>query len=371
MALSFIKGLFGGSKIPAVGAIDMGSSMIKICQIGGTLAAPQMYKIATCPTPPMTVKDGSIVGSQALGDAVKSALLANNITCKRMITSVFGQQVVIRPIVMTKMSERELNQAIKFEAERYLPYSVADAQISGKIISEDAGDGKNNMEVLLIAVPNDIVNNSREVIKLADIEPGAIDLEPLALYRAMKHCTDPAIVDSTVALLNLGASSCSINIFKQGALRHNRTISVAGNSFTKAIGQALNLSFEEAEKIKKEKGVIKVEKDPTPLPPTTMRIFSVIGPVLSELVTEIQRSFDYYRSRYKFEGVENVVLCGGTSKFKNIDVFLSNELKVKCELANPFKSINTAKLQGVTAEELADLAPMAMVVAGLALREVS
>jgi len=117
--------------------------------------------------------------------------------------------------------------------------------------------------------------------------------------------------------------------------------------------------------------VIKVDKDPTPLPPTTLRIFSVIGPVLSELVTEIQRSFDYYRSRYKFEGVENVVLCGGTSKFKNIDVFLSSELKVKCEIANPFKAINTAKLQGVSAEELADLAPMAMVVAGLALREVS
>src|ERR1017187_2175607 len=98
MAFAWLKNLMG-PKVPEVGAIDMGSSMIKICQIGGTLAAPQVYRFATCPTPPMTVKDGSIVGSQALGDAVKSLLTTNGITCKKMITSVFGQQVVIRPIV--------------------------------------------------------------------------------------------------------------------------------------------------------------------------------------------------------------------------------------------------------------------------------
>lgn len=369
MALGFLKGLFGGSKSPELAAIDMGSNSIKICQIGGTQQAPLLYRVISTPTPPMTVKDGTIIGSQALGDTIKSALAAENLACKKMITSVFGQQVVIRPIVMTKMNEKELNQAIKFEAERYLPYSVQDAQISGKIISEDAG-GKNDMEVLLIAVPNEIVNNSREVIKLADVEPTGIDLEPLALYRAMKHCVDQDVVSSTVALLNIGASSCSINIFKEGALRHNRTISVAGNSLTKAIGQSLNLSFEEAEKYKKEKAVVKVDSDPTPLAPTSLRIFGVIAPVLSELVTEVTRSFDFYKSRYKFEGVQNVVLCGGTAQLKNIDAFLSKELKVPCHVANPFKNLGMSKLQGQSPDDLAEIATSAMVVTGLALREV-
>ena len=369
MAFGFLKGLFG-PKSPEVGAVDLGSSTIKICQIVGPATSPKFFRVATCPTPPMTIKDGSIVGSQALGDTIKQALAAGNINCKRIVTTVSGQQVVIRPIAMTKMTEKELNQAIKFEAERYLPYSVAEAQISGKIISDDAGDGKNNMEVLLIAVPNDVVNNAREVIKMADVEPGAIDLEPLALYRALKACVDDEEINKTIALINLGASSSSINIFKAGVLRHNRTISVAGNSFTKAIGQSLNLSFEEAEKIKKDKGIIKVEKDPTPLPPTTMRIFTVIGPVLSELVTEIQRSFDYYRSRYKGETVDLVILAGGTAKFKNIDAYLAGELGVRCQVANPFSRISTQGVPGLSPEELADLAPMMMVVTGLALREV-
>jgi Tfp pilus assembly PilM family ATPase len=62
-----------------------------------------------------------------------------------------------------------------------------------------------------------------------------------------------------------------------------------------------------------------VEKDATPVAPTTMRIFNVILPVLTDLVNDIQRSFDYYRSRYRGESVDHVFLSGGTAKFKNIE----------------------------------------------------
>src|SRR5258708_2470404 len=133
----------GKEKAPENGAIDIGSSTIKICQVIKTKAGGmQLFRFTTCPTPPMTIKDGSIVDSRVLGEAIKPALVNDKLECKRLITAVSGQQVVIRPIAMTKMTEKELNQAIKFEAERYLPYSVADAQISGKVINDDAGDGK-------------------------------------------------------------------------------------------------------------------------------------------------------------------------------------------------------------------------------------
>jgi type IV pilus assembly protein PilM len=202
------------------------------------------------------------------------------------------------------------------------------------------------------------------------VQPEAIDLEPFALLRALQMMAPPGKLQQCIALVNLGASSSSINIFKGGVLRHNRTITIAGNSFTKAIGQSLNLSFEEAEKIKKEKGVIRVEKDATPVPPTTMRIFNVILPVLTELVTEIQRSFDYYRSRYRGESVDLCVLSGGTAKFKNIDAYLFNELGITCEIANPFKNLSIQKVSGMTPDDLEELAPSAMAVIGLALREV-
>lgn len=101
-----------------------------------------------------------------------------------------------------------------------------------------------------------------------------------------------------------------------------------------------------------------------------MRIFNVILPVLTELVTEVQRSFDYYRSRYRGESVDLVVLSGGTARFKNIEAYLSNELSIQCEVANPFRNLSVQKISGMTPDDLEELAPSAMAVIGLALREV-
>lgn len=367
MAFGFLKKFLPGQRAPEDGAIDIGSNTIKLCQVVGTSANLQLFRFVTCPTPAAAIKDGAIMESASLGDAIRDLIASNNLGVKRLTTSVSGQQVVIRPIPMPKMSDKELYQAIQFEAERYLPYSVTEAQVSGSIINDDAGDGK-NMEVLLIAVPKEITEKTKLVISSSGSETAAIDIEPLAIYRSLKFSADSDVLNKTFAVINVGAATTSISIFKAGTLRHCRTVSVAGNSFTKAIGQALNLSFEEAEQIKKEKGVIKVDSDPTPLAPTSMRIFNVVDPVLNELVTEVQRSFDYYRSRYRGESIESVMLSGGTALFKNLDGYLSAKLGVRCEVANPFRRVNMTKAQEAASDTtLEDLAPMASVVMGLAL----
>jgi type IV pilus assembly protein PilM len=366
--MDFLKGLFASKS--TVGGLDVGSNSIKLIQIGKTSSGYQLEKIAIAPTPAMAIKDGAVVDARVLGDAIKQLYASNKFSCQKVDGVVAGQSVVIRPINMPSMTPKELKNSIQFEAERYLPYAVADAQIDGIPLRNSVDGDDKTMEVLLVAAPKEMLKNAQEVIKLSGVNPNAIDLEPMSLVRALKVNTDPQTFEQAIALINMGANSSSINIFKSGMLRHNRTITVAGNSFTKAIGQSLNLSFEEAEKIKKDKGVIRVEKDATPVAPTTMRIYNVIIPVLTELITEIQRSFDYYRSRYRGESVDVVFLSGGTARFKNIDAYIYNELGIQCQVVNPFKSINVSSSCGMSADEIQDVAPALMVVTGLGLREI-
>ena len=366
--MDFFKRLF--QKTPDQGAIDIGSSHVKLAVVEKKKSGPaELLYFAVAPTPPMTIKDGSILDAQTLGDTIAGLLRSNNIQAQKfkLLSAVSGQQVVIRPIPMTKMKPEEVKQAIRFEAERYLPYPVADAYVTGEIISPDIGDGR-QMEVLLIAVPNEILEAAREVIKMSDVEPAGIDLEPLALQRALRLFLSEEQYNGTVVLVNCGASFSSINIFSAGRLKHNRTISVAGNSFTKAIGQSLNVSFDEAEKIKKEKGVIKVDGGAEDVAPTTQKIFNLVEPVLKDFVTEVQRSIDYYRSRNKDESIDLVVLSGGTAAFKNIESYLSKEFGVECVVADPFSNLNLSKVKGMTSSELRELAPASMVVLGLALQ---
>lgn len=365
--MAIFKSFFTGKSI--VGGLDVGSQFIKALQIAKTPSGYQIEKLGTAPTPPMCIKDGAIINPDVLSESIKRMMETGKLTFNKAAVTVSGPSVVMRPINMSVMSEKELQNAIKFEAERYLPYSVSDASIKGTILRKAIEGDEKNMEVLLVAAPNELVSKVTDTMKKTGIEITALELEPFAMARALQNYIDPEKFKQTIALVDLGASSSSINIFKEGNLRHNRTINVAGNNFTKAIAQALNLSFEEAEKIKKDKGIIRLEEDAAPVSPTTMRIFNVIAPILNDLLTEIQRSFDYYRSRYKNESVDIIILSGGTANFVNIENYISKEMNIPTEKANPFANILSDKVEGFSKEQLQELAPAFMIATGLALKQ--
>lgn len=365
--MPFFPKLFGRAPIETAG-LDVGSSTTKMVEVFKVSDSIKVHSVALCQTPPLAIKDEVISDTSLVAEEIKKLLVAQKFEAKKIVTLVSGRSVVIRTIEMTTMTERELKNSIKFEAERYLPYSVAEAQIDGVIIKKPLPEDEKKMEVLLLAALKDRITDSEEVAKRAGLQVSAIELEPLAFLRLLQYSFSQEELKHTIALINVGASNTTINIFKDGMLRHNRVVTVAGNSFTRAIGQGMSLSFEEAEKLKKEKGVIRVEREGAPVAPTTMRIFNLIAPVLTELVTEIQRTFDFYRSRYRGETVDIIYLTGGTSKFKNLDLFLADEIGVKVEKFDPFKKVQLESGAGVSKEELPELMPHLSVVLGLALR---
>lgn len=363
--MSFLRKIFGAGPPPIIG-LDLGSTSIKVAQLSKAPDGYRIQKLSVRPTPALAVKDGTIADPGAIAEEVKEIVRQNAVSLKQVISAVSGQPVVIRTITMTNMTQRELKNSIKYEAERYIPYSVAEAQIDGVILRNSLPGDEKNMEVLLMAAPKEMVRSAEEVIQQAGLSVEAIELEPLALLRLIRMTFEPDLLKQTVALINLGASSTSINIFREGNLRNSRTITIAGNSFTKAIAQSMNLSFDDAEKLKKEKGMVRIEKDAAPVAPTTMRIFNIILPVLTELVTEIQRSFDFYRSRYRGESVDVIYIGGGTAKFKNIDRYLAGELGLRVELFNPLAKFAKSGIQGMGPEELDESAQSLAVVLGLA-----
>lgn len=365
--MAFFTKFFGRSPVEIAG-LDVGSVTTKVIELVKVSDSIKALRIAICPTPPLAIKDEVISEPQLVAEELKQLLTAHEFEAKKVVTLVTGRSVVIRTIEMTIMTERELKNSVKFEAERYLPYSVAEAQIDGVIIRKPLPGDDKKMEVLLLAALRDRITDAEEVTKRAGLQVSSIELEPLALLRLLQFTLSPEELKQTIALINIGASTSNINIFKDGMLRHSRVVTVAGNSFTRAIGQGMSLSFDDAEKLKKEKATVRIEKEGSPVAPTTMRIFNVIAPILTELVTEIQRTFDFYRSRYRGETVDVIYLTGGTSKLKNIAQYLSDEIGVRTGLFDPIKKIQVENTAGISKNDLPELVPHLSVAFGLALR---
>jgi hypothetical protein len=97
------------------------------------------------------------------------------------------------------------------------------------------------------------------------------------------------------------------------------------------------------------------------------QIADAITPVLGELVTELRRSLDYYRSRGNGPGAERLILCGGTASLPGLAPFLSAALGLPVELANPLAHVQLAgRIESGYASEVGPVFPVSL---GLAVRE--
>jgi type IV pilus assembly protein PilM len=364
--MSFLGRLFSKGSQRSVG-IDFGSSELKAVQFAGTARGPVLEHVYKVPTPANSIKDGVVTDPPLVGEALRQLMTEGAFTAKRTISAVAGPTVVVRQVTMPIMSERELRESTKYEAERFLPYSVDEAQIDAKILGKSE-DGQ-NMDVLVVAAQKDLVLSQASAIQFAGLVAGVVEVEPFAMVRAIISPDDPRY-EQNIAIINVVASTTSINITKAGFVPFTRNVPIGGAAFTKAIATGLNVSLDEAETMKREKAAILSQRDAAPVPPTVTRIFNVITPPLTELVTEIHKSLDYFRTRFRGEVIESVVLGGGTARMTNLDAFLGHELGLPVSIANPLAQ-GTYNPADFPAEYLNDIGPSLIVAAGLAVRDLT
>src|SRR5205814_5541820 len=187
------------------------------------------------------------------------------------------------------------------EAAQYIPFDSTDVNTDFQILSDDLSGPQ--MDVLLVAVKKDKILNYTNVLSLAGKSPALVDIDVFALQNCYEYNYDPA-PNSTVALLNIGASVMNINIVKGVSPLFTRDVSVGGNQYTDALQKELDLSFDDAEALKLGKQVGTVSED-AKLP--------VLQQVTELIVLEIQKTFDFFRASSAGEHIERIYLAGGSS----------------------------------------------------------
>ncbi len=364
--MSFLSRVFSRGGSHHIG-VDFGSSEIKAVQFGQSARGPALEHVYRIPTPVNAIKDGVVVDPPAVGDALRQLMTDGAFTARRVVTSVTGPTVVVRQVTMPVMSERELLESTKYEAERFLPYSVEEAQMDAKILGRSE-DGQ-NMDVLIVAAQKELVLSQLSALQAAGLQASVVEIEPFAMVRAMLSPEDAAF-EQNIAIINVGASSTSINVTKGGFVPFTRYVPIGGDAMTKAIAGGMNISTDEAEKMKREKAAIITQGSTEPVAPTVTRLFNIITPPLTELVSEIHKSLDYFRTRFRGEVIESVILGGGSARLANIDAFLGQELGLPVAVADPLERASYNAVD-FPAEYLRDMGPALIVAAGLGRRDIA
>jgi len=486
----------GGSYV----GLDIGSNLIKVAEMRRGSGGIEVVSMDMAPTPQAAFENNIIVDAQLLGKAVKDLLKKAGIGTNQSVSSVSGQSaVVVRVIDVPQMEPKELAETMKWEVERQVPFAVNEVIMDYQAIERPEGYAPGqNMEVLLAVAQQDMIDRHVEMLFAAGLKPKAIDVEPLAVGRAILDLAPTQPSGHTVAIVNIGASNTDIGIFRDKLLAFPRTLPLAGDNFTRAISDALQVDMATAENYKRELGEVMFNQQtsqqspdftsfgagggggfvdfstpqattpaaapefstgptsspsgrmpfdfsspgeappppaPTPFdfssspdgetpapapldsgfdisaqqpglvqpapdnsgfyapqtdpgfaPPQNnlpapvptggdpnrdalkIQVFNAIAPVLAEIVQEIRRSLDYYRTKTGDAPVHEILLIGGTSKLRNLGEFLTSELGIPTRVANPLQTLRVSA-KNYSQSHLDEIASLFPVSIGLGARE--
>src|SRR5438132_444666 len=103
--------------------------------------------------------------------------------------------------------------------------------------------------VQLKAAKKDMINDYTSVVSEAGLTPVVVDVDAFAVQNSFEVNYELP-KNETIVLVNAGASVCNINVLANGLTTFTRDVTMGGNQFTEEIQKQLNVSYDEAEKLK-------------------------------------------------------------------------------------------------------------------------
>jgi type IV pilus assembly protein PilM len=348
--------LFARAK--GVVGLDIGSSAVKLVELRERKGSFQVQKVAVEGLSPEAIVDGSIMDSSLVVDAIHKLNDQAKVKNPNYATSLSGHSVIIKKIQVPAMSQEELAESIQWEAEQYIPFDINDVRLDYVVLS-DTPPGEGQMDVLLVAVKRDKVNDYMSVISQAGRTPALVDVDAFAVQNCyeVNYDLDPLKV---VALVNMGAAVTNINVVSRGQSVFWRDISFGGNQFSEALQREYNLSYDQAETLKRGGTVDRY---------STAEARPVLDAVSAEMASEVQKTFDFFAATSAEGPVDELVVSGGCALTPNLMQILRERFGVPVELMDPFRRVQVRE-SDFDVEWLRSVAPMLAVTVGLAIRKV-
>ncbi len=282
--------------------------------------------------------------------------LTENNNIKTVNISVSGSGTLIRYLSFPKMAESELKQALKFEAQKHIPFSINEVDIDACILNDNLPDNK--MLILLAAVKKEFISQRMKIIEEAGLKLKIIDIDSAALANAFNFNFPEQKSEAehrAVALLNIGATVSNLTIVEDGVPRLSRDIYIAGNSCTQKLADYLGIEFKVAENFK----INELKNNPE-------NSGKVIEAIITSLANEARISFDYFESQGAAT-VSKIYLSGGGSRLFSLKDTLAGLLGIDVDYWDPLERLSVPETLKGQKNELAS--SQLAVAVGLALRK--
>lgn len=313
--------------------IDIGRNTVKLVSLSRNGNVLSLDSLGEIKLPMMEIKSDEekakfLIETEKL---IKDLINDLKIRPKQVIAGLPENEVISRLVRLPPLKETEVMDALKFEAETFVPYPLDEVSIDYEIVEkDDAG----RLTIFVVAARNKLIQSYLKLFKSLGLELLALESPSIALRRLVKLNITTV---ERVMVVDLGEKFTSIFNFNKGNIYFSRSIMVGGESITRAISLGLSLDMASAEEYKKAYGIKETELEG--------KIRVAVMPVFNNIAEEVRKAMALFMEDSGGKKVELLVLSGGGANLPGLAEEFTKFFGVEVQVIQPYSKIDASKSQ--------------------------
>lgn len=352
-----INDLLGKLNPGGVVGLDIGAHSIKVCEVSGSPGKVKVDKFGVFQLSEAALIEDEVQKPSEIVDGILEAFKQAGIKSKVVCLGLYGPNTMTKRLNTPEGTKEEIEDHVLWEAEQYITFGADESMIDFHILGENEGGGK---DALVAAAKTDVVQNFSDILKSAKMTVKVVDLNVIALSNIFEEVAGDNLEEYSqgTLLMDFGAQSTKIVIYKRGGPIFTKEIPVGGGLITEEIQRQMGVSYEEAEDLKTtqdENGNLPEE------------ILNIINAQVDQQVAEVRKNINFYVTQGSAEKVSYCFVTGGSSLLPGLIDKLSVVAGVPVERLDIFSAVKIdEKKVGQNLEQVAAISP---IVIGLAMRK--
>lgn len=287
--------------------------------------------------------DGGYIGEQLralIGEKTVGTFGSNQVVMSIPTSRTYSRSVHVQ-------TTGSLVDAIRLEAEQYVPIPVSQLNIDYEVTNKD----DSSIVALMCAVPQKVVDNCIDAATSAGLEVIMVEPGMLSVARLLRYTEDGTL---PTIIVDIGSATTDIAVI-DGTIKVTGGLAIGANTFTIGISEKLKISLEQAHQLKVLNGL-----SPSP---KQKQLVAALDPSLKRIIQEIKKIMRYYKERIPgARDIEQVVVVGGGSNIPAVGDYFTENLMIASRVASPWQVLDFAKLP----QPARQFKPRYLTVAGLA-----
>lgn len=320
--------------------IELGHSVIKLCEMDYKVKKPKIYQCQEAITPAGSVNDGYIAEGmmRELAYAIKETIARNGIKTKKAIFTVASAKIINREVVVPAVKEAQIPSVVQANLNEYFPVSLADYEVTQSLVQTipdgvDAGKHR----VLIFAAEKAMLESYKKLAAACDLDIVNVCCSGATIVEAARNQR----ASGCQAIIKMEEKYSIISVVQDGVLMLQRSInygvgdamSTVASQPSFAAGDTLGVWRLITRQNCTSESVLNVKEAGRP------EARAAVTEALNPLLSGIMRVFDYFNSHFNGTEIENVSIVGLGAQFIGVPEILGEALGIVCRKAGMFQDV--------------------------------